>query len=154
MYRPPSPTGSSSAGDPLEAIVEDPVDGGGLVDQRVLGCCEVDQGTEVIIAGHGVDVLPDQVLGSISTPTWVAPPRGRGLDETLRVAGLKTRFCGCISIATRTSLSARELVDLLPERDGDLVPLVVEDLHVDAAQGLTIHDGRVPQRSATDFRTS
>ena len=40
-------------------------------------------------------------LGSISAPTWFVPPSGV-VSSTSRfiVAGLKTRLCGCISIAT------------------------------------------------------
>ena len=46
-------------------------------------------------------------LGSISAPTRLTPPSGV-VSSTSRfiVAGLNTRLCGCISMATLTSLSA------------------------------------------------
>ena len=61
---------------------------------------------------HATTSMPCHIRcdGSISAPIFVAPVRSTSLRS---VTGEKTRLCGCISIATRTSLArARASISL------------------------------------------
>src|SRR4029453_13570051 len=120
-------------GDPAEAVVEHAVELGRLVDAGILGGRVVDQAAEVPGGQDRVDALPEQVAGGhlgahVGGVDLGGQPLhgGRVVDQVVGVhldADLDLGVGGAG-------------LDVLPEGDADLVPLVVAGVEVDAVPGL------------------
>ena len=115
--------------DPAEAIVQDTVDACGRVDTSVFRGRVVDQVAQTLQRCNGIDALPEQVARVHLCPDVRGIDlrreplhRGRVVNHVVRVhfdADLHVHVAG-------------PSVDVLPERDGHLLPLIVPGVQVDA----------------------